>query len=674
MNRFTSLVRRLFSARLVKSHNKVRVVPPSTPLRIELLEDRAVPAAFGYRSIDGTGNNLVHLGWGAAGTDFIRVAAAQYADGISTPAGATRPSARAISNAVSDQGGDATPNDRFMSAMVYAWGQFIDHDMNLSNTGSGQRFDIAVPTGDAYFDPNSTGTKVIPLTRTSYDPTTGTSSARQQINAVTAWLDGSMIYGSDATTAASLRSFQGGKLKTSTGELLPTDSKGSFLAGDSRVNENPELTSLQTLFVREHNRKAEQLAKANPRFSDEQLYQQAKEWVTAELQAITYNEWLPAMLGQGLSPYRGYNVNINGAASNEFAAAGFRMGHSLLGDDIEFLDNNGKPITEAVSLADAFFNPQLVKANGIDPLLKYLASDPSSEVDTKVVDSVRNFLFGAPGSGGFDLASLNIQRGRDHGLADYNTTRVAYGLPRITSFGQITSNMAMQAKLKALYRTVDNIDLWVGTLAEDHVRGGSVGATTRAILLDQFSRLRDGDRFWYQREFSGRDLRELDNTRLSDLIRRNSTISNVQQNAFFFRADITGRVVTDSNHNGQLDLRDLPAAGVALQLWNVLENQLVATVMTDANGFYHFGVAEGLRTGEYQVRVTGSEPKSSGTLAVTRGDTLYRGIDFLLSSPSGRAPRLAGGIAPPRLTTPNFLTFPILEGLIADPSFAMTLR
>ena len=130
------------------------------------------------------------------------------------------------------------------------------------------------------------------------------------------------------------------------------------------------------------------------------------------------------------------------------------------------------------------------------------------------MNSVRNFLFGAPGAGGFDLASLNIQRGRDHGLADYNTVRAAYGLQRVTRFSQITSDPNLQANLRTLYGNVNNIDLWVGALAEDHVAGTSTGPLVRQILIDQFKRLRDGDSFWYQRVFSGTTLQQPENTRL----------------------------------------------------------------------------------------------------------------------------------------------------------------
>src|SRR5207247_1722010 len=144
-------------------------------------------------------------------------------------------------------------------------------------------------------------------------------------------------------------------------------------------------------------------------------------------------------------------------------------------------------------------------------------SDHAEEVDTKVVDSLRNFLFGPPGAGGLDLASLNIQRGRDHGLADYNTARAAYGLPRVRTFAQITSDPALQKALQQLYGDVNHIDLWVGGLAEDHLPGASMGPTFARIIGDQFARVRDGDRFWFERTFTGRQLEDLEHTTLADV-------------------------------------------------------------------------------------------------------------------------------------------------------------
>lgn len=171
------------------------------------------------------------------------------------------------------------------------------------------------------------------------------------------------------------------------------------------------------------------------------------------------------------------------------------------------------------------------------PILKYLATDNAQEVDTQLVDGLRNFLFGAPGAGGLDLASLNIQRGRDHGLADYNTVRKTYGLAAVKDFAQITADPAMQTALRSLYGSVDALDLWIGGLAEDHLPGSSVGPTFQRILADQFERTRDGDSNWYERNFGGRQLAALQATRLSDIIRRNTTITKIQDNVFFYHAD-----------------------------------------------------------------------------------------------------------------------------------------
>ena len=506
------------------------------------------------RSYDGSGNNLANPSWGAAGTTLARAAAAAYDDGHSAPRGSTGsglPNPRVISNLVVAQL-TMLPNTHQMSDWVFQWGQFVDHDLDLSNLASPpEPFNIIIPVGDPMFDPVSTGTQIMPFLRSNYDASTGISSPREQINEISSYLDASMIYGSDEARALALRTLGGdGKLKTSSGNLLPLNTFGLdngiggavdptkfYVAGDLRANEQIGLTAVHTLMMREHNRLAEQIAIVNPGWDDEAIYQRARKLVGAEIQVITFNEFLPALLGDAAPSITGtYDANSSAAILSEFSTALFRVGHTMLSPQLMRVQNDGTAAPGGhVLLRDAFFQMENLSGAGeLEFFLKGLASDKQQEVDMHVVDDVRDFLFGEPIPGGFDLASLNIQRGRDHGLPGYNEIRVAFGLPAYTSFDQITADMSVRSGLEMLYGTVDRIDAWVGAIAEDHQPGAAVGALIAAGLREQFERTRDGDRFWLTNdpELSG-DLDWLLSTRLSDIIRQNTSITNLQKNVFF---------------------------------------------------------------------------------------------------------------------------------------------
>jgi hypothetical protein len=562
----------------------------TTKLLLQSLETRCVLSPV-FRSIDGSSNNLVNPDWGAANTDLLRIAPAAYSDGVSAMAGADRPSPREISDAVDAQS-DTILNNRQMSDWVWQWGQFLDHDLDLTpQPGTPpEHANVPVPTGDPFFDPNGTGTQVIGFDRSVYDHATGTGTdnPRQQPNVLTSYIDGSQVYGSDPVRAAALRTFHGGKLKTSPGGLLPLNNTTYFgdqaplsnansgpfpddqlyVAGDVRANENIGLTAVQTLFVREHNLWCNVLAAFHRNWNDETLYQWARKIVGAEIEVITYKEFLPAIMGTYAPFINGrYDPTVNAAVATEFSTAGFRVGHTLLSNQILRIQNNGQPDPRGpVSLADSFFNPPLL-TNGRDlsVLLKGLASQEAEEIDNQLVDGVRNFLFGPPGAGGFDLASLNIQRGRDHGLSDYNTTRAAYGLPRVQSFADITSDPDLQNALAAEYGSVDNIDLWVGALAEDHLPGSSLGALETAIFRDQFTRLRDGDRLYFENDpsFSRFDVAFLKQTTLAEIIRRNTGVTRLQADVFLFNPEGSPGASEDGGSRLQPQLLGQFAAGLA---------------------------------------------------------------------------------------------------------------
>ena len=504
-------------------------------------------SALEYRKIDGSDNNPFDLGM--PGQKLLRKAPAGYEDGISIPRGGDNPSsalpnAREISNVVIAQS-FSIPNPQGASDMLWQWGQLIDHDLDLTLPGS-EAFDIAIPSGDPIFDPDNTGEQIMRFTRSSFDPSTGASisNPREQTNVVTAFIDGSMVYGSDSMREKFLRDLDAdnGKLKL-VGGLLPlndaipplpngngppgNDPKDMFVAGDLRVNEQVGLTVIHTLLVREHNWLVDQLVARGVSGEDE-LYQQAKAIVEGEIQHITYHEFLPMLLGsQMLDDWERYDPTIDPRVSTEFSTAGFRVGHTLLSSNLERFNADGTVATGGhLSLRKAFFNPQVVKDEGIEPILRGLVKGKSERIDNFIIDEVRNFLFGEPAPiGGFDLASLNIQRGRDHGLPSYNEVREAYGLPAVDNFYDITYDIDLANKLELVYGDVDDVDLWVGGISEPPVPGGMVGQTFAAIINDQFERSRDGDLFWYEnRELSDFQLDMIENTRLSDIIMRNTKI------------------------------------------------------------------------------------------------------------------------------------------------------
>jgi len=509
----------------------------------------AIHASPAVRAVNGSDNNP--NGWGAADQPFTRLLFPAYADGIQAPSGPRWPNPREVSNAVCAQHGD-TLNNRNLSDVTWQWGQFIDHDITLTEAQApAELFDIPItdPADPLYVD----GDPALHMRRSRYDPSTSSSSPRQQMNSITAFLDASAVYGSDETRALALRTLTGGRLLTSGDDnLLPLNTAGlpnandgpfddAFLrlAGDVRANEQPGLIAMHTLFMREHNRLADAIAAASPGLSDEEIYQQARRIVGALIQVITYQEYLPALLG----PYaprlqnQSYDPTINPTIANEFATAFYRFGHTMISADIYRVQNDGTPAPgNHIPLRFGFFYPGIIgNSSELNYVLKGLASHHAQELDTYMVDDLREFLFGPPGAGGLDLAALNIQRGRDHGLPDYNTGRQMLGLQPAASFADITRSVTLQTKLASLYVNPDALDLWVGDLAEAHLTGTSVGPLLAKALALQFRNLMIGDRFFFLWDpaFSPEDREAIQQTTLADVIKRNTGISNLQKNVFF---------------------------------------------------------------------------------------------------------------------------------------------
>ena len=535
-------------------------------------------------SYDGKNVNPGNPEWGKTHIPLVRMAPSDYSDNIKS-INEKLPNPRDISNKICSS--DNPPKDpKGLSDINWIWGQFISHDIAFTPTQErnieqyeAERLAIQSPGDEKFFTPNSL---IMSIFRSIYDKTTGTDpdNPREQINVITAWMDGGMIYGSNKERADWLRTFENGQMKTSqheNGDLLPLadletpeskDTRGleAFIAGDTRSNEHIALMSMHILFLREHNRLAEELHENNPEFTDEDLYQTARAINTAQIQIITYNEYLPS-LGIELDEYTGYDPSINPSITNEFSVTAFRMGHSQNGKWLLRLDEKRQEISAGnIEVKDGFFNPTIISQDGgVDPIFRGAAFNIQDKVDTIFDDSVRNFMFGSPNEGGLDLCAIDIIRARDHGIPNYNTVREALGLGKVTDWSDITSDPELQSKLKTTYKNVDNIDLIIGTLAEDHFKDSSVGITMHYIIKDQFERIRNGDPNFYLNDPL---LISYDDIALSQIIKRNTQIEKIQYKIFIAEPDCCA---------GEIKLNEIKISSITLFI--ILEILIVSLLI-----------------------------------------------------------------------------------------------
>jgi len=307
------------------------------------------------------------------------------------------------------------------------------------------------------------------------------------------------------------------------------------------------LTSLQIVFLREHNRRARDLATKNPTWTDEQLFQEARRWVIALLQQITYVEYLPVTIGDAAPDYNGYNASVNPSIFTEFSSGAFRYGHSEVSDSIWRVDANNTVIPEGhLALKNSYFNSPNTLAQGAEPILRGMAAFKQNAVDNYFVDALRNFLFGAPGTGGLDLTAVNIERARDHGLPGFNDFRAYYGLTRFTNWTEIHPDPKVWGPLSQAYASINDCDVYTCGLGEQQDMSANVGETFFTSILEQYTNIRDGDRFWYEAPgmWSATELDEIRGTTLSDVIVRNTDIKREELQCFVMAtADGCGRPI-----------------------------------------------------------------------------------------------------------------------------------
>ncbi|EGT51247.1 hypothetical protein CAEBREN_24129 [Caenorhabditis brenneri] len=528
-----------------------------------------------FQRYDGWYNNLANSEWGSAGSRLHRDARSHYSDGVYS-VNNSLPSARELSDTMF-KGESGIPNTRGCTTLLAFFSQVVAYEIMQSNGVSCplETLKIQVPLCDSVFDKECQGKTEIPFTRAKYDKATGNglNSPREQINERTSWIDGSFIYGTTQPWVSSLRSFKQGRLAEGVPGYPPLNNPHIplnnpappqvhrlmspdrlFMLGDSRVNENPGLLSFGLILFRWHNYNANQIHRKHPEWTDEQIFQAARRLVIASMQKIIAYDFVPALLGEDvrLSNYTKYMPHVPPGISHAFGAAAFRFPHSIVppamllrkrGNKCEFrTEVGGYP---ALRLCQNWWNAQdIVKEYSVDEIILGMASQIAERDDNIVVEDLRDYIFGPMHFSRLDVVASSIMRGRDNGIPPYNELRRTFGLPPKT-WETINEDFYKKhtdkvQRLKSLYGgNILYLDAYIGGMLEGGENGP--GELFKEIIKDQFTRIRDGDRFWFENKLNGiftdEEIQMIHGITLRDIIKATTDIDEtmLQKDVFFFK-------------------------------------------------------------------------------------------------------------------------------------------
>ena len=234
-------------------------------------------------------------------------------------------------------------------------------------------------------------------------------------------------------------------------------------------------------------------------------------------------------MGQALPEYTGYKQDVHPGITHVFQSAAFRFGHSLIPPGLFRRDgecnyeeapmglrlcatwwdsNVSTPISKQNYFAvfRTYFLQDVLVSHSLEKLLMGMTSQLGEREDSVLCSDVRDKLFGPMEFSRRDLGALNIMRGRDNGLPDYNTVRSYYNLPKIEKWTDINPKLfeekpeLLRALVSVYSNNLNNVDVYVGGMLESY---GSPGELFTTVIKEQFARLRDADRFWFENEANG---------------------------------------------------------------------------------------------------------------------------------------------------------------------------
>jgi len=514
-----------------------------------------------------------------------------------------------------------------------AWGQFLTHDIiqtpdvgGASCACNGSNNNCKVIEVNRQTDPILTFPCMFIKRSSGKVGQQGGEPVREQVNQLSSFIDGTVVYGFTNKHKNLLLAADGMHLKmrnSPNGPILPGinqfndnqvkkdfgtanvfNDKGHTpqVAGDTRVMENPILMSFHTMFARLHNRVVDDLVKENPQWHKDRVFNEARLFVGAILKQITYSEYLPILLGTnainlfpavrmskadkrpartrfmkeldeeeimqrntGFMPPAQDDPSIR----QEFIVAGFRVGHSTVPEQLVSANANLQA-QDRRDLKDNYFDPDMSITHGPGGCIRGAMAGDSNRVSGSYAQATMSHLF-KPNNfqHGTDLGSINIARGREHGVGSYEAVKrfcMQHESYRRLYNGNNPAMINGWNNILRLYDDPEDVDLYAGILNEQKMAGAEVGPTAGCIILDQFIALKRGDRFWHENAgvFTDKQLTEIKSTTLAKVICETMEDMQRTNKNVFLRANIQFQGVTNNivscGNVGKLDFSSWRAA------------------------------------------------------------------------------------------------------------------
>ncbi|MFJ3876486.1 peroxidase family protein [Streptomyces sp. NPDC090077] len=506
----------------LRRHNLIDTEVYEAPPKAGPVEPPVDEELLVRRSYDGSHNDLSAPRMGAVGAAFGRSMPPDY-----RPDRFDTPNPVVVSRELLRR--EAFIPATSLNVIAAAWIQFQVHDwVNHKRFPAGTRsVEVPLPPGtDWQNTPGGPREKVMRFG--DDEPLDGAGSGRPPIRfagGVSHWWDGSEVYGGDRAVATSLREPGGGAALRLEGGHLPMGADGLPVTGFAD-NWWLGLSAVHTLFAREHNAVCEALRGEYPHLDEDRIYHTARLVVSALIAKIHTVEWTPAILAtrtldigmrtnwegppkKWLEQLGVWLLEANGkdgiprtlpehhgapyALTEEFVTV-YRM-HPLIPDDYAFADHRSGRRLDTLgfdALQGAAAEPLIRRTGLVDSLYSLGIAHPGAITLHNFPRALQAFRRDGEV---IDLSVVDLVRTRRRGVPRYNDFRAGLHKPRIRRFEDLSGDPETVARLREVYRSVDDVDTVVGLFAENPPAGFGFSDTAFRVFILMASRRLQSDRF-----------------------------------------------------------------------------------------------------------------------------------------------------------------------------------